>query len=132
MKGAPRRRRRQNEAAGDFSPAAISRQSLTGFDLKARSVTDGDDEQINGVTGEIKQMTTKQRLRKLRTECPDWNQIIEKFEMFGGMSRRDAELGILGLVDVGLVRIEPNANGPTAFVLTIPEGIPDEVLSHVA
>jgi len=48
------------------------------------------------------------------------------------MSKRDAELGILGLVDVGLVRIEPNPNGPTAFVLTIPPGIPDEVLSHVA
>jgi hypothetical protein len=82
--------------------------------------------------GEIEQMTTKQRLRKLRSECPDWNQIIAKFEMFAGMSKRDAELGILGLVDVGLVRIEPNPNGPTAFVLTIPPGIPDEVLSHVA
>jgi hypothetical protein len=77
-------------------------------------------------------MTAKQRLRNLRTDCSDWDQIIAKFQMFGGMSRRDAELGILDLIDAGLVRIEPNANGPTAFVLTIPDGIPDEVLSHVA
>jgi len=67
-------------------------------------------------------MTTKQRLRKLRTECPDWDQIIANFEMVGGMSRHDAERGILELVDAGLVRIEPRSDGPTTFVLTIPKG----------
>jgi hypothetical protein len=77
-------------------------------------------------------MSKKKRIRELQARCPDWDQIIEKFEMFTGMSRRAAELGILDLVDAGLVRIEPNTKGPTAFVLTIPDGIPDRVLSHVA
>jgi hypothetical protein len=76
-------------------------------------------------------MTTKERLRKLRAECADWDLIIANFTMHG-MSKRDAELGILSLVDLGLVRIEPRARGPfTALVLTIPDGIPEEVLSSV-
>ncbi len=75
-------------------------------------------------------MTVKQRLRKLRSECCDWDQIITNF-MARGISRRDVELGILDLVDAGLVRIEPRLNGPTAFVLTIPESVPEEALSYV-
>jgi hypothetical protein len=47
------------------------------------------------------------------------------------MSRRDAERGIVHLEEAGLVRSEPNPIGPTAFVLTIPDGIPEEVLAHV-
>jgi hypothetical protein len=77
-------------------------------------------------------MTTKQRLRELRAACSDWERIIGNFELLGGMSRRDAEMGILALVDAGLIQIEPQPNGPTAFRLTLPKGIPDEVLSHVA
>jgi len=65
-------------------------------------------------------MTTKQRLRKLRTDCADWDQIIANFQRIG-LSRRDAELGILHLVDAGYIRIEPQSDGPTAFVLTLPE-----------
>ena len=50
--------------------------------------------------------------------------------------RRDVKAGcrirnFLALVDAGLVRIEPKPDAPTAFVLTIPEGIPEGVLSHV-
>ncbi len=76
-------------------------------------------------------MTTKQRLRKLRTECCDWDQIVINL-MARGTSKRDVELGILELMDAGLVRIEPQPNGRTAFVLTIPDGIPEEAPSHVA
>lgn len=65
-------------------------------------------------------MTTKQRVRKLRAECADWDLVVANLTMHG-MSRRDAELGILALVDAGLVRIEPRPNGLTAFVLTMPE-----------
>jgi hypothetical protein len=83
------------------------------------------------VSGEKGKQTRKQRLQKLGVDCADWNQIIANFELLGGMSRRDAELGILALVDAGLVRIEPNPNGPTAFLLTLPDGIPHEVLSNV-
>jgi len=75
-------------------------------------------------------MTTKQRLRKLRTDCADWDLIIANFTTHG-MSRRDAELGLLSLIDLGAVRIEPNRNGPTALLLTLPDGIPEQVLSHV-
>jgi hypothetical protein len=74
-------------------------------------------------------MTTKQRLRKLRAECADWDLVIANFTM-RGMSKRDAERGILALIDAGLVKIEPQPNGFTAFRLTIPEGIPEEVLSN--
>jgi hypothetical protein len=75
-------------------------------------------------------ITTKARLRKLRADCSDWDQIIANF-MAAGMSRRDVELSILKMVDVGLVRIEPRPSGPTAFVLTIPKSVPDEILVHV-
>jgi len=75
-------------------------------------------------------MTTKERLRKLRTECRDWDLIIGRF-VLDGMRKRDAELGILALVDAGLIRIEPNPNGPTAFVLTTPDGL-EGVLPDVA
>jgi hypothetical protein len=78
-----------------------------------------------------RQMTTKERLRKLRAECWDWDDLISNFTLWAGMSKRDAELGLLSLIDLGLVRIEPNPNGPTAFLLTLPDGIPSEVLSHV-
>jgi hypothetical protein len=75
-------------------------------------------------------MTTKQRLRDLRAECPDWELIVARFTLDGGMSKQDVELAILSLVDAGLVQIEPRPNGFTAFRLTLPEGIPEEVLSH--
>ena len=75
-------------------------------------------------------MKTKERLKKLRDECADWDGVIGFFTMHG-MSKHEAERGILDLVDAGLVRIEPQPNGPTAFVLTIPERIPEEVLTHV-
>lgn len=76
-------------------------------------------------------MKTKERLRKLRSECWDWDQIIENLRLVG-MPRRDAELGILALVDAGLCRIEPQPGEPTAFVLTMPDGIREEILSNVA
>jgi hypothetical protein len=75
-------------------------------------------------------VTTKRRLRELRAKCPDWQLIVARFTLNGGMSKRDAELGILALVDAGLVQVEPQPNGFTAFRLTLPDGIPDEVLSH--
>jgi hypothetical protein len=77
-------------------------------------------------------MTNKQRLQKLRTECTDWEQIVRKFELLGGIAPRDVELAILALIDAGLVRIERRPGRPTAFVLTIPDGIPQEILDHVA
>jgi hypothetical protein len=54
-------------------------------------------------------MTNKQRLQKLRTECTDWEQIVRKFELLGGIAPRDVELAILALIDAGLVRIERSA-----------------------
>jgi hypothetical protein len=77
-------------------------------------------------------MGAKKRLRELRRQCADWDQIVGNFELCVGMSKWDAELGILALVDAGLIRIEPKPAGPTAFVLTTPEGIPEGVLSNVA
>jgi hypothetical protein len=85
---------------------------------------------VNMIEQKKSSMTIKRRLRKLREECWDWNLIVAGFTL-RGMSKRDVELSIVRLVDAGLVRIEPNPIGPTAFVLTIPEGVPEKVLSHV-
>jgi hypothetical protein len=101
--------------------------------LSAITPYDRNDEprkQMRGRT-EKANMKTKERLKKLRDECWDWDLIVASFTTPTGMSKRDAEISILRLVDAGLVRIEPRPIGPTAFVLTIPKGIPKEVLAHV-
>jgi hypothetical protein len=41
---------------------------------------------------------------------------------------RANSLGGISRCDAGLVRIEPRQNAPTTFVLTIPDGIPEEVV----
>jgi hypothetical protein len=82
------------------------------------------------VISESKQMNKRQRIKELRAKCADWDLIIGRF-VFDGMRKRDAELGILALIDAGLIRIEPNPNGPTAFVLTTPDGL-EGVLPDVA
>ena len=74
-------------------------------------------------------MKTKERLKKLRDECADWGGVIGFFTMHG-LSANAAERAILELLDVGLIRIEPQPNGPTAFVLTIPPEL-EGVLPHV-
>jgi hypothetical protein len=100
---------------------------VTGFEL----ITVGDDQHYIAGREQKANMTTKQRLRKLRAECADWDQIIANLAMHG-ISTRDAERGILALIDAGLVRIEPRPGRPTAFILTTPPGLPEKVLTHVA
>jgi hypothetical protein len=70
-------------------------------------------------------MSAKKRLRELRTECCDWDAVIASFTTHG-VSKRDAELGILDLVDAGLVRVTPRRGKPTTFELAIPEWLHDK------